>query len=190
MSPKAPADPSLPPPWLDFLEELDQLLPQTVELHCLGGFVLAALYGWPRPTGDLDCIAVVPSTAVSIVCSLAGSDSALTKKHRLHFQLVTVADVPEEYASRLQEMLPGRFQKLRLLSLEPHDLVLSKLTRNSPVDDADVLFLVKKGLLNPATLKGRYEQELRPNLSNVSRHDTTMNLWLEYFTPADAAPAD
>jgi len=44
----------LPSRWSAFLAEVDQHLETAVELHCLGGFVLAALYGLPRPTGDVD----------------------------------------------------------------------------------------------------------------------------------------
>src|SRR3989338_7875101 len=82
----------------------------------------------------------------------------------------------------LQPILPGSFLRLRLLALEVHDIVLSKLVRNSPVDDADVRFLIQKGVLDSATLRERYERELRPILlAHQERHDTTLHLWLEYF---------
>jgi len=35
---------SLPEPWHAFLADVDEALQQEVSLHCLGGFVLAALY--------------------------------------------------------------------------------------------------------------------------------------------------
>jgi len=41
----------LPSKWKDFLREIDQLLGVAVEVDCLGGFVLSALYDLPRPTG-------------------------------------------------------------------------------------------------------------------------------------------
>ncbi len=92
-----------------------------------------------------------------------------------------VADVPEDYAQRLQEMFPGRFKKLKLLSLEVHDIVLSKVTRNSPKDDADFAFLAGKGVLDAELLNQRYAKELRPYLSNEDRHDTTLRLWIESY---------
>jgi len=47
---------SLPKPWPDFLREVDAGLSRILTLHCLGGFVLTALYGIPRYTGDLDYV--------------------------------------------------------------------------------------------------------------------------------------
>ena len=169
----------LPVRWNAFLSEVDGLLRHSVELHCLGGFVLAALYGLPRPTGDVDYIAAIPSNTVTDLDSIAGQDSALARKYGLYFQHVTVADVPEGYADRLAELFPGQFARLRMLALEVHDLVLAKLVRNSPVDLEDAMFLAKTGKLDETVLSQRYEQELRPYLANERRHDLTLRLWLE-----------
>ena len=49
----------LPSKRKDFLSEVDQLLGAAVEMHCLGGFVLSALYDLPQPTGDVDYIAAM-----------------------------------------------------------------------------------------------------------------------------------
>lgn len=181
MLPKDRTDSSLPPPWDQFLSELDKLLSRRGELHCLGGFVLMALYGLPRPTGDIDYIAALPREEVETVQAIAGPESKLARKYRVHVQYVTIADVPDDYEQRLVEIFPQRFKNLRLLALDAHDLVLSKLTRNKPVDDEDVEFLVRKGVLDPAVLRERYERELRPKISNEQRHDTTLKLWLDYF---------
>ena len=169
----------LPARWDAFLSEVDELLSTPVELHCLGGFVLAALHGLPRPTGDIDYIAVMPSNTVSELDRIAGQGSALNKKYGLYLQYVTVADVPEDYADRLAELFPGQFARLRLLALDVHDLVLAKLVRNSPVDLEDAKFLANTGELDETVLKQRYEKELRPNLANERRHDLTLKLWLE-----------
>ena len=171
--------PSLPPRWQAFLSEVDQLLPDSVELHCLGGFVLAVLYGLPRPTGDVDYITAVPFDSINDLERIAGRDTALSKKHGLYFQHVTVADVPEDYADRLTELYSGYFSRLRLLTLEVHDLVLAKLVRNSPVDLEDVKFLAQTGKLDEAVLQERYQKELRPNLANEKRHDLTLKLWMD-----------
>jgi len=56
---------SLPKPWPDFLKAVDSQLSQEVNLHCLGGFVLTALYAVPRYTGDLDYIEIVPRAAAN-----------------------------------------------------------------------------------------------------------------------------
>ena len=170
---------SLPSPWAGFLDEVDTFLSRPVELHCLGGFVLTALYGLPRPTGDIDYIAAVPGDEIEALQEIAGPSSTLARKYRVHVQYVTVAEVPEEYETRLVEIFPHRFSHLRLRALDPHDIVLSKITRNSPVDDADVGFLATTGAVDPSVLWDRYQRELRPRLGNQERHDLTLRLWLE-----------
>ncbi len=169
----------LPSRWKGFLREVDQLLGVAVEMHCLGGFVLSALYDLPRPTGDVDYIAAIPSNSVTELESIAGQGSALKRKHGLYLQYVAVADVPENYAERLQELFSGEFIRLRLFALEVHDLVLAKLVRYSPVDLEDAKFLARTGRLNETMLEERYEKELRPYLANEKRHDLTLKLWLE-----------
>ncbi len=91
--------PSLPPRWNAFLDEVDGQLDTSVALHCLGGFVLAAVHGLPRPTGDVDYIAAIPFDALAELEAIGGQGSALARKHGLCFQYVTVADVPEDYAA-------------------------------------------------------------------------------------------
>ena len=56
--------PELPEPWRSFLQELDASLTDTVDFHCLGGFVVTGLYGLPRPTADIDVL-VVPVRTLS-----------------------------------------------------------------------------------------------------------------------------
>jgi hypothetical protein len=83
---------SLPKPWPAFLKEIDTQLSQEVNLHCLGGFVLTALYGLPRFTGDLDYIEVTPRAAANELEHIAGRESALSKKYRLYLENVGIAD--------------------------------------------------------------------------------------------------
>ena len=109
----------------------------------------------------------------------------MAKTYRLYFQHVTVASLPESYDERLTELFPGRFQNLRLFALDAHDLALSKLTRNTPVDRDDVAHLAKTVPLDPALLRARYQQELRPIvIGDAERHDRTLEMWIEsYFPP-------
>ena len=172
----------LDPPWGPFLDDLNQRIAQPIELHCFGGFVLRVLYERPIETYDVDYVAVVPHQESATLEKIAGRGSELAKKHRVCLQFVTVAEVPENYELRLAEMCPGRFSKIRLLALDPHDIALSKLTRNYPIDRRDIAFLAGKGILKPDILEERYRLELRPNLANEERHDLTLKLWLEdYF---------
>jgi len=174
--------PELPQPWRAFLSDVDRLLPRLVEIHCLGGFVAALYYDLPRPTNDLDYIEVVPHEATAMLQEIAGPESALAKKHRLYFQHVGVASLPDSYAERLTQLLHGTFQRLRLFALDPHDLALSKLTRNSPIDREDVAQLARAVPLDPALLRTRYERELRPILIGDRQwHDQTLEMWIEAY---------
>ena len=171
----------IPEPWLSFLRDVGRTLGQSVEVHCLGGFVLTVLWGLPRPTGDVDFIEIRPSEAGDELLNVAGEGSELAKRHKLHFHRVTVAEHPEGYASRLVDITPRGLSRMRLQALEVHDLVLAKLARNSPRDRADVEFLVRKGVLDRQSLEDRFENELRPYLLNEDREAATFRLWIEEY---------
>jgi len=168
-------------PWLSFLRDVDRALIEPVEVHCLGGFVLAVLWGLPRPTGDVDFIEARPRPAGEDLLRIAGEGTALATKHRLHFQRVTVAEYPEGYKGRLIDITPGGFRKLKLRALEVHDVVLAKLSRNSPRDRADVEFLARHGALDRRRIEERFDAELRPHLLNEAREALTLELWLAEF---------
>ena len=170
-------------PWDAFLREVDRLPPGPVELHCTGGFVLHARYGLERPTKDVDYIEAVPDRMVSVLQSIAGPESKLAEKHHLYLDCVTISEPPDDYKERLVEMFPQRFSNLRIYALDVHDLVLAKLTRNSPVDLEDVKFLASEGHLDANVLRERYTKELRPYLYPPEKHDLTLELWIEASFP-------
>jgi len=174
--------PELPNPWRAFLGDLDRELPHAVAMHCLGGFVAALYYELPRPTNDIDYIDVVPRDAVEVVQRIAGAGSVLAKKHRVHVQYVGVASLPESYAERLRDISPVSLRRLRLFALDPHDLALSKLARNSPIDRNDVAQLAKAVPLDAETLRMRYRAELRPIIiGDPEHHDRTLEMWIDAY---------
>jgi hypothetical protein len=174
--------PEIPNPWRAFLEAIDREIPVEIALHCLGGFIAALYYDLPRPTNDLDYVEVVPHEAMELLPRIAGVDSALAKKHRVHVQHVGVASLPDSYAERLTEISPMSLRRLRLFALEPHDLALSKLTRNSPIDRNDVARLAKAVPLDAGVLRARYRAELRPIIiGDPERHDRTLDMWIEAY---------
>ncbi|MFQ5720158.1 MAG: DUF6036 family nucleotidyltransferase [Acidobacteriota bacterium] len=175
-------------PWLSFLREVDRTLREPVEVHCLGGFVLAVMWGLPRPTGDIDVIEVRPDAAGHDLMQIAGEGTALAEKHHLHFQKVMIAEYPERYEERVVDITPRRMHKLRLKALEVHDVMLAKLSRNSPRDRADVEFLVGNGVLDRRRLQERFDAELRPHLLDEAREALTLELWLDEFFPQDQDP--
>ena len=172
-------------PWFSFLRDVDRALGEPVEVHCLGGFVLAVLWGLPRPTGDVDFIEVRPDTAGEDLLRIAGEGTALAQEHQVHFHRVTIAEYPEDYERRLIDITPRGLHKLTLKALEIHDVILAKLSRNSARDRADLEFVVKTGALDRRLLKERFEAELRPYLLNEARETLTLELWLEEFLGSD-----
>ena len=178
------ATPNLPSRWLKFLSEVDSRLPGQVKIHCVGGFVITLLYGLTRTTADIDYIEISPANATQVLQDIAGPGSEVHKRHGLYFQHVGVASIPESYNGRLIEPFPRYFRRLRLLALEPHDLALSKLARNSPVDQGDVKYLAETVPLDREILLARYKDELRPIIiGDPNTHDQTMKMWLEVFFP-------
>lgn len=171
---------NLESPWPEFLAAVDQSLTHPVELHCVGGFVLAALYGIPRPTNDVDYITIYPDS--NVIDEIAGLGSQLHKRYKVYFQRVGgISDFPEDYEDRLM-VLPLKLKNLVLKVLDPYDLVLSKLTRNSPKDREDVHFLAKKLNLKFSILYERWTKEMKTWVANAERHETTLNVvWKDYF---------
>jgi Nucleotidyltransferase of unknown function (DUF6036) len=180
-------DPVLREPWNAFFEEFDGALSESLSLYCCGGFALTEVYKTtPRSTIDIDFIGAVPSISSfePDILKLASKGSAMHERHKVYLEHVTVIQYPpEDYESRCIPVSKGRWRFLKLFVLEPHDLALSKLERNSQRDRNDVLSLWKAGLLNCDTLKNRYDLEVRPYIADglLSWHDTTLKLWLEMF---------
>src|SRR5438477_9457579 len=100
-------------PWRSFLKEIDAVITPHVELHCCGGFVVTAMYGFARTTADLDVLSIVPTGEQRNLAALAGRGSELHKKHRVYLDVVTVAVHPDGYESRLTNMFPNTFRHIR-----------------------------------------------------------------------------
>ena len=142
----------IPEPWHSFLLELDGQMPGPVTLNCLGGFAISIAYGLPRPTADIDVCDVTPAAELQPIVERAGRGSALYRKHGVYLQIVTVATLPEDYARRTKRMFSGKHDRLRLYVLDPYDLALSKIERNSERDIDDVK-LLQRGKRYPTILR-------------------------------------
>jgi uncharacterized protein YjeT (DUF2065 family) len=53
--------PDFPSPWREFLAELNTLLDEPIELHCIGGFAVVVGYGLPRGTNEVSTVTVAIS---------------------------------------------------------------------------------------------------------------------------------
>jgi len=143
------------------------------------------LYGLPRQTADIDFLEIRPSDETENLLKLAGADSALCRKHGVHFQKVTVSNYPDSYEERLLPIFPGVYKRVHLFGLDPYDLALSKLQRNNTRDRGDVAYLTRTVPLDPAVLQDRYITEMRPYLPQPERNeDITIKVWLEEYFPA------
>jgi hypothetical protein len=81
---------------------------------------------------------------------------------------------------RLIDVTAGAFRRLSIKILEPHDLVLSKVSRNSGKDRDDARMLIDTCALSRNVLRERFEAELLPYLQTaIERTSLTMELLLE-----------
>lgn len=145
----------------------------------MGGFVVSTVYGFSRPTGDLDVLEMTPVNTGRSLLVLGMQGGPLHRKYRVYLDQVGVAHVPENYEDRLMEIFSGTFKRLRLFALDPYDLALSKLERNIQRDRDDVKHLARTVPLDLELLKKRYHEELRWQSGNPEREDLTLRLWIE-----------
>ena len=103
---------SIQEPWLSFLRELDAAAREDVRLDCMGGFVVTTVYGFSRPTGDLDVLEIAPAEVGRSILALGMRGGPLHKKYKIYLDHVGVAHVPEDYEDRLTEIFPGTFKHL------------------------------------------------------------------------------
>ncbi|MEY2494308.1 MAG: hypothetical protein QOJ45_800 [Verrucomicrobiota bacterium] len=177
-------------PWDSFFKDLDSFLNTPTRLDCIGGFVVSQLYGLNRPTADVDFIELARRDVSDAVMLLAQRGGPLSRRHLIYLDRVGVAAVPENYESRLIEMFPGAWKHLRLMALDPYDLALSKLERNSQKDRDDVRFLARTVPLDLNILQQRYRNEFRWQLGVPAREDLTLQLWTEVILEDRAEGSD
>jgi hypothetical protein len=87
-------------------------------------------------------------------------------------------------------MFPGAWKHLRLMALDPYDLALSKLERNSQKDRDDVRFLARTVPLDLNILQQRYSTEFSWQLGVPAREDLTLQLWTEVILEDRADGSD
>lgn len=69
-------------PWNFFFADIDNVLSESIELHCLGGFAMTTLYGLARPTAGVDVLPIGSRSVTKQLIELAGEGSPLHKQHR------------------------------------------------------------------------------------------------------------
>jgi hypothetical protein len=171
----------VPEPWNSFLRDLDRILNQPADFHCIGGFVITNFYGSKRETRDVDVLEVRSSGNTEQLFELGREGSVLHKKHHIYLDRVTVVEAPpEDYEARLTEMYAGAFTNIRLFAPEAHDLALMKLHRNIERDREDIKHLARNGHITVNQLRNRYEKEMRPYIAlPEKRTDPILHFWID-----------
>jgi hypothetical protein len=157
---------TLPPsPWKEFLQDLDDHLGEVCHLAIFGGFAVTQVYGVGRPTADIDVLEVTPLHAHRDLDRFGGRDSDLAIRHKVYLDIVGagVANPPYEYDIRLRPIYAGAFKHLHLLVMDPYDVALTKLKRDSDKDIQDVLRLAAIIPFDLDLFEKRYLEELRDN---------------------------
>lgn len=152
-----------PSPWKEFLQDLDGVLPEPCKLPCFGGFAVTLAYGISRMTSDIDVQDVAPPRMAAVLIEEGGRGSPLAIKHKVYIDIVGIANAPYDYESRLRPMYPGAFQNIQLVVMDPYDVALTKLKRDSDKDFQDVLQLAEKIPFDLDLFEKRYQEELRDN---------------------------
>lgn len=172
---------TLPPsPWREFLQSLDAKMSEMCILPCFGGFAVTLAYGISRSTSDIDVLNVTPRKAVEVLLRAGGKGSPLALQHKIFLDFVGVANPPYEYESRLRPMYEGAFAHLRLMVMDPYDVALTKLKRDSDIDFQDVLALAEKIPFDIDLFEKRYLDELRDNTTGTpGANDAVFYRWKE-----------
>jgi hypothetical protein len=154
-----------PSPWKEFLQDLDEQLTENCHLPIIGGFAVSLVYGIGRSTVDIDVLEAAPPHLHQILVELGGQGSDSARRHKVYLDIVGsgVANPPYEYESRLRPLYEGAYKHLSLSVMDPYDVALTKLTRDSDKDVQDVLQLAAAIPFDLDLFETRYLDELRDN---------------------------
>lgn len=165
-----------------FLGELDRRLSETapgktVDLYVFGGAATVVHYGARRATVDVDLLAGDDQVGRRLQ-EWGHKNSELHRKFDLYvdpanISLIMIED--PDWKDRVVEMLPGRFEVIRLWALGKEDLILSKLARYEERDRADIEHLAKEGV-DPEKLLRLYKSARSYFIGDVAKVDLTFKI--------------
>ncbi len=169
----------IPEPWRSFLTDLDEIADQPIDFHCLGGFVVTVVYGLPRSTSDVDVLMFIPKDESTKLINSGQNGSNLHERYKVYLDPVTIVTPPEDYDQRLTKIYQKSFKNISLYALDPYDIALTKIERNSPKDRDDVKYLAQTVPFDLNILRERYYKKLQGYLLVPERVDLTLKLWIE-----------
>lgn len=139
-----------------FLAQLAGRFSKPATLYLLGGSALCFL-GNPRRTVDIDYTVGQPGPKEE----LAQAITALADELRLELESVPIDEfVPLPNNSAQRHRPVGQFGSLMVYVYDPYTIALSKLARGFETDLQDVLFLLRREIIDMDTLGGYVEAAL------------------------------
>ena len=123
---------SVPEPWLSFLRELDSAVEGEIRLDCMGGFVVTMVYGFSRPTADLDVLEIAPREAGKAMLELGVQGGRLHKKYKIYRYEGTMQTACLRLMGKkllVALTMEGKFAGEGLQSIDEDDDMLSAMAR-------------------------------------------------------------
>ena len=123
---------SVPEPWLSFLRELDSAVETEIRLDCMGGFVVTMVYGFSRPTADLDVLEIAPREAGKAMLELGVQGGRLHKKYKIYRYEGTMQTACLRLMGKkllVALTMEGKFAGEGLQSIDEDDDMLSAMAR-------------------------------------------------------------
>lgn len=138
-------------------QRLGERLEQPLRLYLLGGSAMLLL-GSPRATKDVD-YDLDPGGEDADAARRA--IQALAAELKLDLEFVPLAEfvpLPAGFEKRHQRV--GRFGSVELFVFDPYSVALSKIARGFEADLEDVMFLVRRGIVQFDRLSGMFRAAL------------------------------
>lgn len=127
-----------------FFERLGEQCAAPAAIYLLGGSALCLL-GSPRVTVDVDCAL---EAAVDYIAALRVTLAELASEMQLDVEEVPLDEfIPLPPQARGRRRAIGRFGRLDVYIFDPYSIALSKIARGFEADIEDVLFMLRKGLI-------------------------------------------
>lgn len=144
-----------------FLEQLGQRYNRQAELYLLGGAALSLL-GSPRTTLDLDYVGNdLPTAEEQAPGTLRATMAVLADELRIEIEAVPLEQfIPVPLDADARHQLVGQFGSVRVFMFDPYSIALAKLDRGLPSDLQDIIFLLRRGLVELSKLATIVDQAL------------------------------
>ena len=158
----------------EFLRRLGRRVSPGSILYLLGGSALCLL-GSPRTTVDID-YTVEPFEGIPETFEVVVAEVAATMD--LDVEAVPIAEfVPLPPGARDRGQLVGRYGKLTVYIFDPYTIALSKIARGFEADLEDVMFMLRRGIIDFKALEGHF----RAVLPDAPRADVIPAEFNRYF---------